>query len=384
CNMAKAELFAEFKECEDSEPFYSDGSEAEDDDGTRTRGQITIYHTTIEARQHRTSVFSFYIRHNLARLFSHSRGGTLFSKLFDYTKDHHLQEFLWRYTHSTDEYRGHDVSVQPAIKVVPESDWQVARSCLGMADDEEVSAVMIGSEGPFLFASSITQMHLRPTGRGTCCYRAYNSKYGVVLLKDTWRKSEYPREGETYSLLQNPPIPHIPVALAEGDVGGHGQEVELIREDAPDARPTTLVHYRIILHKIGKPIDSFKTSWQFVKCVSDALEAHTAAVRRGILHRDISVGNILIFQKDEASEPEGLLIDWDVAQRMGKEWEPPGIERMGPFQFMAWELADNNTVEHLPEHDLQSFFYLLLWLALRYCPGAATMEERQEALNKFE
>jgi tRNA A-37 threonylcarbamoyl transferase component Bud32 len=45
------------------------------------------------------------------------------------------------------------------------------------------------------------------------------------------------------------------------------------------------------------------------ECLLGAQEAHAA----GVLHRDISTGNITIVQDKETKERRGVLIDWDMS-----------------------------------------------------------------------
>jgi hypothetical protein len=87
-------------------------------------------------------------------------------------------------------------------------------------------------------------------------------------------------------------------------------------------------HYRFILDDIGRDLTSFETTKELVETLADALQgtqvrflliftypllsftlAHTDAFQNAkILHRGISVGNIII------SSRGGLLIDWDLAK----------------------------------------------------------------------
>jgi len=87
-------------------------------------------------------------------------------------------------------------------------------------------------------------------------------------------------------------------------------------------------HYRMGFLTVGRSLLRFKSSHEYVSAIADAMEgehifltrgiiiyhlsAHQCAlVKAGILHCDISVGNILI-DKDG----RGLLIDWDLCAQV--------------------------------------------------------------------
>ena len=46
----------------------------------------------------------------------------------------------------------------------------------------------------------------------------------------------------------------------------------------------------------------------------DLIIAHQAAYNAGVLHRDISLGNIMIVDDDEETIKGGMLIDWDLCK----------------------------------------------------------------------
>ncbi|RPA80354.1 hypothetical protein BJ508DRAFT_196072, partial [Ascobolus immersus RN42] len=107
-----------------------------------------------------------------------------------------------------------------------------------------------------------------------------------------------------------------------------------------------------------------------LKALHDALLGHRAAVQKDILHRDISIGNVLVSLGDEASiftdvEPQdrkqaGFLIDFAYAIELSRSAPSGAPHRTGTPIFMAMGVLR----EHGPHpiHDLHSFFYVLLYL----------------------
>jgi hypothetical protein len=94
-----------------------------------------------------------------------------------------------------------------------------------------------------------------------------------------------------------------------------------------------------------------------------------------ILHRDVSVFNIMI---DDSPRPEcGFLIDLDLAIRRDRLAASGASHRTGTPDFMAVGLLDGNG--HTARHDLESFFYVLLWLSTYYTLAAGAAVRRSPA-----
>jgi len=81
----------------------------------------------------------------------------------------------------------------------------------------------------------------------------------------------------------------------------------------------------------------------------------------GVLHRDVSYGNIMLLP----SPKDGMLIDFDLAISANRS-SVSAHHRTGTIEFMAVDLLEGADVIHSPRHDIESFFYVLLLLAIRY------------------
>lgn len=109
--------------------------------------------------------------------------------------------------------------------------------------------------------------------------------------------------------------------------------------------------------------------------------AHQDAFNAGVLHRDVSVGNILIVNGS------GILIDWDLSKRLKDSnnlRQPTRTVSMatlpfscvigdltltgmqGTWQFLSAALIKSKTAPHTFIDDLESIFYVILWLSLFY------------------
>jgi len=149
-------------------------------------------------------------------------------------------------------------------------------------------------------------------------------------MKDYWRVDAkgIEKEGDIYKKLHENEVPHIPLLDCGGDVLGqetlgHTHTFRMWRKTHIDCYR----HYRMGILTVGRSLLHFKSSHEYVS-IADAMEgghifptrgiiiyhlsAHQCAlVKAGILHCDISVGNILI-DKDG----RGLLIDWDLCAQV--------------------------------------------------------------------
>jgi hypothetical protein len=126
-----------------------------------------------------------------------------------------------------------------------------------------------------------------------------------------------------YNILHGKCVPNIPSVVVAGDVATDTHHRPRTHEFIPfipesdcdgviQSRFTTYRHYRIVFDTVGRPLDEFRSSHEFICAMKAALEgeipvflvvslcnptliiAHQGAVNAGVLHRDISVWNIMI------------------------------------------------------------------------------------------
>jgi len=81
-----------------------------------------------------------------------------------------------------------------------------------------------------------------------------------------------------------------------------------------------------------------------------------------ILHRDVSENNIIITDPKGADGFKGMLIDEDLAKEIGSG-RSGARHQTGTMEFMAIQVLQR--VDHTYRHDLESFFYVLLWMCAR-------------------
>ncbi|KAH8925962.1 hypothetical protein BT69DRAFT_1348377 [Atractiella rhizophila] len=352
--------------------------------GIQTRGQLVVYSTIALSCQERTRSFSFFIRQTTARLLSHSRAGFWVSSSFDWTQQEHLCKFFWELTRASKEERGIDTTMIPVSNDDPEA--LHARVALKITATNPLFKVVVGGK-TFYISAPFKFRHNQSVGRGTRCFEAYDPlQKSIVLLKDTWRHARYPEEASIYAELHEAEVPNVLHVVANGDIDGPLQSTSI--EFGDNDLTHQLAHSRLVLSKVGKSLTEFSCTYELVKGLADALEAHYYAWDKlKMLHRDISVGNIILVREEKDCEIEfhGFLIDWEFAK---KETDGGNVaERTGTWEFMSIRLLESlqhkTWIKHEPRDDIESFVYVLCWVAARSAPSTMTSNKRGRVLNKF-
>ena len=287
-------------------------------------GQMAEYVSKIFRRQHRTHLFSLFIFRGQARVIRWDRAGAIVSTVIDFEeKPSLLHEVIWRYAHMSQAQRGFD----PTAALATKDEVNAMRVC--EAPDQWVAQqrdCALGQTGwpayklTMLPTDLIDQGELKPittyqrhmprastvapavaslekvcfivgkcyfatnssTGRGTKCYIAYDvCNDRLVFLKDFWRPdvaSSQP-EGRVLRELRLNGIENVPTPLAAGDVRSSDspynqttctQEL-LSRDEKTRRRPATLIHYRLIVQEICRPLEAHESPRQLTKAMLDAL-----------------------------------------------------------------------------------------------------------------
>ncbi|OBZ74038.1 hypothetical protein A0H81_06280 [Grifola frondosa] len=421
-------LWLEFKKDEHRDDGFDDDNlaqfEARANFRQKIRGQLIAYAEMVMKQQQRTHLFSVFILGNCGRILRWDRAGACVTKKFDYVKHPEiLGEFFWRFSHSTLEMQGHDPS---AVLVKPGTKEYRLMQKMSIDGDRNQDA-------PFdyireLFAASLEEgwpryklevkdkkkgtryfLVAKPqftapglAGRGTRSYVAIDIEEKVfVHLKDQWRY-DFPnvlREGDVLEMLNYAGVSNVPTLVCHGDVreqctetqdrwtalpesvpGISLQDTNNDKEEWKPYPPKRHMHYRIVEKEVGKSLKEFKDSLSLVKHILDGVTAHEEAVEKaGILHRDVSAGNLLIYpvitKNTEGIITEvdwhGLLNDWELSKPViapGTAEEARHSDRTGTWQFMSAHILDNRYRSPSIEDELESFFHVLLYYGIRFLP----------------
>ncbi|KAI0089849.1 hypothetical protein BDY19DRAFT_88432, partial [Irpex rosettiformis] len=360
------------------------------------REQQIEYASQIMALQHRIHLFSISIIGHYARLIRWDRAGACVSERFNYHdgSNNWLGEFLFRYANATPEQRGFDPNVRKAtareLTALSEAvDAHLSKFNYSLHQQAELKKtvdpsypaykICVKDQSSNLESKKVTQYIIcRPffdifslCSQSTRGYLALSvSDKTLVFFKDTWRADVEGMlsEAEVYAILrQNKELlPLLPVVLACGDALLSDGQVQCTKtqdcvEGTQWAHHTAwlrrLIRHRVV-QKLAFPLHTVQNSKQLLEAICNILKVIKLAYHEfGILHRDISVGNVML-NMDFA----GILNDWDHAIRanVARQGHP---YRTGTWQFMSIGILRNATKPHTIHDDIESAFWVFYYIA---------------------
>lgn len=347
-------------------------------DGSLFRRQL-VHHARAQLdRQHRAFFFQLVIVHRFARIIRWDRSGAIVTSRFDYrTSPQILAEFFSRFAHMSDEQRGSD----PSASLASEEERQVFRTAVeqfldrmngklkdgvrvrriphaekSLNDDFPTWRIRMVDKASFRETDLIVNCPINTQApicsRATRAYLAYDTRQKrLVFLKDTWRTCDEHvwAESRTYKYLTSPPaVPHMPVVHYAGDVRGSDGKVQTtVTQDyardksgswqKPRRNFLAHVHHRVVQDIVYR-LDTAEDEKEFTLACHDALVgacrlrvlsmtkltscvvAMQGAYEKGLVHHDISSGNIML-----TGDGKAVLNDWDWAGR--KEDPGPSVVR---------------------------------------------------------
>ncbi|OSD00245.1 hypothetical protein PYCCODRAFT_1371632 [Trametes coccinea BRFM310] len=405
-DWATVEVFIECKTNDSGDPYDENTLSGIPYAETRrdALGQITTYASTVFEYQHLTHHFGVVVLGSQARLGRWDHSGIVFSYKFDYKEEPaKLARFFWRVAHATPEARGHDPT---ATRILPGSaDYKTleAWKAKELEDDDYVARRFIKSlteHRPWWRLTVADSKHGKkdflvgqPTfaasgvvGRCTRGYIALSVSGGhgdspFVYLKDCWRvvheRSEL--EGDILSYLNGKGVANIPTALYHGDVEDHrtiSQDFcKCAKAGSLRCRMKAHRHYRLVVKEVGLPLQEFPCGrilvWAILFLI--CLAAHQDAYEKAkVMHRDISVGNILILPpnaENKQSTYRGLLADWELSKPLDHYMsDARHPDRTGTWQFMSVHIQDRPAAQVEIADELESFLHVMIYCAIRYLP----------------
>ncbi|TFY58765.1 hypothetical protein EVJ58_g6212 [Rhodofomes roseus] len=389
--------------------------------------------------QGRLYAFVVGIYGTLARIFRFDRAGGICSPKFEYKcQPEILHEFLWRLFHPRPpqcEIAGAD----PTAKLGTGADKMLVRALArdhdprwaGMSGTRKVvRRIVMTDRGRDTTYLTYKLVFVNPGlfSRATLVWQAFKlneedqHKGKTYIVKETWRQMGRVCELEFYEALRQAtggePLFGVATYIHGEDLGERDEE-ERNREAGAKQRSRSRVprdmkmghrtiagvhsapkkarlnersHTRIVLETVGTPLAEFESTRELVLALRDAVEGHRQAYEAGLVHRDISEGNVMIAPK--GARFRGYIQDfdfsfcwkWFLQKRKEKvdlaTWEEYCVqhgheprskkdpvneskERTGTIFFMAIEILSTE-ITHEARHDLESFYWLLIFIVLRH------------------
>jgi hypothetical protein len=168
-------------------------------------------------------------------------------------------------------------------------------------------------------------------------------------------------------------------ANPEPDVKEHEQDISNVQSiEEPEADSLAGRESETYGNRIHTCL--IKSVKELLEAFRDAIAGHRSLLVDGkMLHRDISENNIIITTPAAEGDPKGRLIDMDLGKELNSV--PSGASHQtGTMQFMAIEVLQGKG--HTYRHDLESFFYVFIWMCIRY--GHEEAGDRLEAAGANE
>ncbi|KAI9064635.1 hypothetical protein FKP32DRAFT_571451 [Trametes sanguinea] len=402
--------------------------EIEDEDirdaAERTYGLHIAYATEIFARQHRLFLFSISLHGSFARFFRWDRAGCLVSEAFDIRQHPHLlTDFFWRFSQLPDAKRGLDTTVRLASPreeaMFRNAIREQVRLQLEIEGDEleraisahhlrgHVAIIPVTPRRPLTLEDRVHRFIVsRPIasplslpGRGTRGFWAVDADTGrVVFLKDCWRFYWADQmEGDILRELNDLEVRHVPLLTVHGDVpvvpsntGGietvfqsslteaYLGEPWICQVDGDRVRINELWHYRLATSTVGYSLKSLRGTEELLYATHDALVAMRDALEKASrIHRDLSVGNIILVKEPDRTVRKGYLIDWEASDRIDDAGESLHRGRAGTWMFMSIRMLNSNNVnaKHTFPDDMEALLYVVLYCALYYLPHDLSPED---------
>ncbi|KAI0086349.1 hypothetical protein BDY19DRAFT_995954 [Irpex rosettiformis] len=308
---------------DDEQEFLMDTIE-----GERAEAQFAQYAAQTMVRQHRVFVFLIYVCQTKVRLARWDRAGCMVSAPINFeTEPEKLLNFVYRLTLMSPKELGYSTV---AVLATPEEVQQLSR------------------------ISHISE----PCYEGIHRVHCQDSATASWVLEGLWRSDRVPLELDIYKELQAAGVRHVATVIGGGDVEG-GSHV---------TRTDQFVCC-IVFKELARPLEHYAHSREMITIVYHALIGHKDAWEKaGILHRDISTGNIMYVVSqagDTITGTYGILNDWDMCKHK-RDLIAGQPQNVGTWAFMsAVSLLYPGKPLELSD-DLEAFIHAITFCCLRF------------------
>ncbi|KAI0327094.1 hypothetical protein GY45DRAFT_1338994 [Cubamyces sp. BRFM 1775] len=390
---------------------FSDGENPcpEARDQKEARGQVISHTETVFSVQHRVAFFVLVVVGKTCRITLWDRSGVLVTTSFDYCTNWVLFcEILWRMSQCPDEQLGCDPT---ARRIYP---WDPLWLTMDRASEERASdadhkmrklrsdELLDDSNIVFSYVREMFSKSLEgapryvldvPDGNAVRQYLIGHPTFVAkgMACRGTEGFVALDRQTEEFAWLKdcwrnNAGVPNVPTKICYGDLRGqftitpqmwrdrhmlHGPKVAFAiraaKDDVEGACPPEFdsscplhlhLHTRLVVKEVGLPLKEFLYGIQLLNVVADCVEVRVRP--NGV--------RVITWT--------GLLCDWELSKPLNwQDKAPRRSERSGTWQFMSAALLQCNEKKVEISDELESFFNVILYHAVRYLDSNLTPKQ---------
>ncbi|RXW15440.1 hypothetical protein EST38_g10415 [Candolleomyces aberdarensis] len=310
------------------------------------------------------------------RLFHFDRSGAQYTPSIDINEDPNAFVRLVLGLSSPNES---DIGLDPSIQWRIENGRKVGGALTTRGTNNAEIVYPLLNVVPFFRRNNIR-------GRCTTCWRVSDPVTGEELLvKDSWRASHSISE---YAYLQEAlGIPGVVQMVSHEPDRGQTKELRGFGNVYPGDFENR-VETRLVMKCYGDPIVGFTSAKQLLCALRDAIAGHKRLFKKGILHRDVSIQNVVLGKPEAEPGDRGVLIDLDMATRRGEDGFLPTTDwRIGIPLYQSIMVLSSKSISQPLSHDhlddLESFLYVLTHILYSYdCHG--TLHEVDDLLTRWD
>ncbi|KAI0682340.1 hypothetical protein BC835DRAFT_1424562 [Cytidiella melzeri] len=336
------------------------------DTGRRAQAQIAKYATQLMLRQHRAFVFILYIVDKEAFLTRWDRVGCIISTPVK-------RAWLQYYGRARDFGQGSDVEQEFKNPYAASCAKDILNNQVLYPIYKVICANVAGTDRGVYFIGKHSVALYSPTGRATKGYVTFNKQKPTRLyfMKDYWRPNSrrIPKELDVYKKLKAAGVRYVASVIDGEDLVGQCTvtQIHLVFEEVPLER----VHCRLVFEQLAQPLEAYWGSSDMIVVLLNALQGHEEAwTKAGVLHRDISVDNVMrVVDQDDKADANvlGILNDWDLC-KYKDELEQPAMQynRSGTWAFISAVALQYPFKPNELADDLESFIHVATYCSLRF------------------
>ncbi|KAJ7509697.1 hypothetical protein B0H11DRAFT_2270088 [Mycena galericulata] len=340
------------------------------------KDQVSIYAREVFIKQpNRLFVYAPVMTGKTIRVIQFDRSGAQYSEPIDYHADPiFFIKLVVLFSSLNEELVGYDTSIywensKRMLAMVPDEIWDTSDQSAGphwKPNDENRVLVfeILNKDGePNADPEPLFARHTIRS-RGTVCWRVMREGR-EFLIKDYWGVDKRTRESEF--------LKEVAGTKGVGQMYAFADDREStchLRGFEPGSRMMSTTETfvpnrslsRLALEMYMDTLNTATSAHQLLSAVRDIVSGHRdALLSKGILHRDISLDNLLLSPKENES---GVLIDFDMAKKTQdilSNIGTVGDSRTGTraYQSIKVLFKDEKLGHHDHMDDLESIFYVL-------------------------